>query len=307
MPEIIQRRYSMSDPAQALKDFKKEKEFLVCIDSDGCAFDAMEIKHKECFIPNTINEWGLQAISKYAREAAEFVNLYSKWRGINRFPALINVLDLLADREEVKNRGFQMPEIDSLRKWAETEGNLGNPALEKVVNETKDPVLTRTLKWSKAVNDTVNKIVHGVPPFPYVRESLEKMNNYADALVVSATPGETLEREWAEHGISKFVKVIAGQEMGSKKVCINIAKAGRYANDHVLMVGDAPGDMQAAKANNVLFYPINPGEEDKSWKRFYSEAFDKLIRGEYAGEYEARLIEEFETYLPTIPPWKKLS
>ena len=46
----------------------------------------MELKHKECFIPNTINYWGLQGVSKYAREAAEFVNLYSKSRGVNRFP-----------------------------------------------------------------------------------------------------------------------------------------------------------------------------------------------------------------------------
>ena len=29
----------MSDSAQALKDFKAEKKFLVGIDSDGCAFD----------------------------------------------------------------------------------------------------------------------------------------------------------------------------------------------------------------------------------------------------------------------------
>jgi hypothetical protein len=37
----------------------------------------MEIKVKECVIPNLIKYWKLQAISKYARAAAEFVNLYS--------------------------------------------------------------------------------------------------------------------------------------------------------------------------------------------------------------------------------------
>ncbi|GIT38550.1 MAG: hypothetical protein Ct9H300mP7_4710 [Verrucomicrobiota bacterium] len=31
---------------------------------------------------------GLQAVSKYARQVWEFVNLYSKTRGANRFPAL---------------------------------------------------------------------------------------------------------------------------------------------------------------------------------------------------------------------------
>jgi len=35
----------MSNPAAPLIEMKKEKDFLICIDSDGCAFDAMEIKH----------------------------------------------------------------------------------------------------------------------------------------------------------------------------------------------------------------------------------------------------------------------
>ena len=87
------------DPAKELKEFKPKHKFFVGIDSDGCAFDTMEIKHKECFIPNIIQYWGLQAVSKYAREAAEFVNLYSEWRGINRFPAIMMVFDLLRDRK----------------------------------------------------------------------------------------------------------------------------------------------------------------------------------------------------------------
>ena len=41
----------MSDPAQVLRDFKPSREFFIGIDSDGCIFDSMEIKHKECFAP----------------------------------------------------------------------------------------------------------------------------------------------------------------------------------------------------------------------------------------------------------------
>ncbi len=294
----------MQNPSQPLIDLKKTKDFLICIDSDGCAFDTMEIKHKECFIPNTINEWGLQAVSKYAREAAEFVNLYSKFRGINRFPALIKVFELLADRKEVQDRNFKLPEYGKLVEWQNAEKNLGNPALIRAVEETKDPVLTRALKWSVAVNDLVTKIVRDVPPYPHARKSLEKMQEVADAIVVSATPSEALEREWAEHDIAKFVQVIAGQEMGNKAHCIELAKTGRYENDHVLMVGDAPGDMKAAKANGVLFFPILPGDEDIAWKRFYDEALERFINGTYAGEYEASLIAEFDTYLPELPPWK---
>ena len=58
----------MSDPVQILKDFKPSKEFFVGIDSDGCIFDSMEIKHKECFTPMFIKHFQLQAVSKCARE-----------------------------------------------------------------------------------------------------------------------------------------------------------------------------------------------------------------------------------------------
>jgi len=74
------------------------------------------------------------------------------------------------------------------------------------------------------------------------------------------------------------------------------------------MIGDAPGDMKAAKANDALFYPINPGNETESWKRFHDEAFDKFIDkfidGQYAGEYEQKVIAEFDEYLPENPPWE---
>src|ERR1700674_3948131 len=83
-------------------------DFLVGIDSDGCAFDTMEVKHKECFIPNTINSYGLQAVSKHPGEAAEFVNWDSWSRGINRFPALIETLEWLARRPEVRARGVEI-------------------------------------------------------------------------------------------------------------------------------------------------------------------------------------------------------
>lgn len=295
---------SMSDPARVLKEMKREKKFLIGIDSDGCVFDTMEIKHKECFIPNIIKYWNLQPISKFVRETAEFVNLYSKWRGLNRFPALIKVFDLLAEREEVKGRGFKLPEIAALRNWVATETKLGNPALEERVKETGDPILAITLEWTVAVNKAIVDLVHGVPPFPYVRESLAKLQDQAQVAVVSQTPYEALEREWAEHDLIKYLKVIAGQEMGTKAECLGYAKAaGHYQDDQVLMIGDAPGDLKAAQANRALFYPINPGDEERSWKRFYEEALDKFINSQYQGTYETELIAEFEAYLPLTPPW----
>src|SRR5947209_12061367 len=129
-----------------LDRFAKQHTFLIGIDSDGCAFDTMEIKHKECFIPAFIKHMGLQPVSKYAREACEFVNLYSKWRGANRFPAYLKALDLLAERPEVQARGARVPELKALRGWVQRETKLGNPTLASEVDKTGDSELARTLR-----------------------------------------------------------------------------------------------------------------------------------------------------------------
>ena len=294
------------EPARPLAELKPEHDFFIGIDSDGCAFDTMEIKHKECFIPNTIKHWRLQPVSKYAREAAEIVNLYSKWRGINRWPALVMVFDLLRERPEVIARHVDIPQAPRIRAFiADDAFPKSNDGLRAYMAEHPDPELDTAWAWTTAVNATVADIVHGVPPFPYVRESLEFLADKADMIVVSATPVEALTREWEEHDIAKYVRVIAGQEMGKKALHLELAAKGKYASGHVLMIGDAPGDMKAARANGALFYPINPGHEEESWQRFYEEAMHKFLAGEYAGDYEASLIAEFEALLPEVPPWKR--
>lgn len=290
---------------ETLKNMKPQKDFFIGIDSDGCAFDTMEIKQKKCFIPNIIKYWELQPISKYVRETQEFVNLYSRWRGMNRFPALVMVFDLLKARSEVKKRGVKIPEIKSLKEWIKKETKLGNPSLKAAVEKTGDPVLKNALQWSEAVNRTIADIVKNIPPFPFVRESLEKAQEKADVIVVSATPNEALQGEWEGHGISQYVRAICGQELGSKKEHIALVSGGKYKKEHILMVGDALGDMQAARENEALFYPINPGREDESWERFYNEALNRFFDEEYAGTYELERIEEFEKYLPSIPPWQR--
>lgn len=291
----------MHDP-QILKDFQPAKEFFIGIDSDGCVFDSMEIKHKECFTPMFIKHFNLQAVSKYAREVWDFVNLYSKTRGANRFPALVRALNLLRERPEVKARGVKVWETKPLDDWIARETKLGNATLKKEV-ESGNRALETVLKWSLAVNQAIEDMVYGVPPFPLFRESLQKMNTHADVIVVSQTPTEALVREWEEHGIKNSVKLIAGQELGTKTEHFKFAAGGKYAPQKMLMIGDAPGDFKAAKANSALFYPINPGAEEKSWERFHKDALERFFAGSYAGEYEELLVKEFEARLPEKPTW----
>jgi phosphoglycolate phosphatase-like HAD superfamily hydrolase len=292
----------MSDPAQVLRDFKPSKEFFIGIDSDGCVFDSMEIKHKECFTPMFIKHFELQAASKYAREVWEFVNLYSKTRGANRFLALSRALNLLRERPRIKARSVIVVETKALDEWIARETKLGNATLAAEVKDGNN-ALAQIKKWSDAVNAAIEDIVKGVPPFPLFAASLEKMRGRADTMVISQTPAEALEREWLEHDIKKGVRLIAGQEMGTKTDHLKLAAKGKYPPEKILMIGDAPGDYKAAKANGALFYPIVPGNEEASWKRFHDEALAKFFSGKFAGAYEAELVKEFDASLPENPPW----
>ncbi|MBN2347242.1 MAG: HAD hydrolase-like protein [Bacteroidales bacterium] len=294
------------NPQQELRDLKPEKEFFIGIDSDGCVFDTMEIKQKECFCPNVIKYYELQTISKFARETWEFVNLYSKTRGCNRFLAVEKLFELLAKRKDVLKRNPKLPDITPLKDWIRKETKLGNPTLEKYAQQMNDPMIDLTYKWSINVNEDIEKMVYGIAPFPFVNESLEKMAPFTDILVVSQTPVEALSREWKENGIDNFPRIIAGQEYGTKTEHIALAAKNKYPSNKILMIGDAPGDQKAAKSNGVLFYPINPGHEDASWERFFNEALDRFFKSTYEGDYEKTLIAEFEAYLPEHPHWDQI-
>ncbi len=284
-------------------NFKPQHDTFVGIDSDGCVFPTMEIKQKECIHKIIISQWKLEKIEKYVRASAEFVNLYSKYRGRNRFPCLLLSIDLLRKHPEVLAAGVQLPEFTSLRKFVESGVPLGNPTLKKLIEQTGDTELAAVLKWSEDVNAAIARTVVNVPPFKWVRESLEQICAQADVICVSQTPTETLLREWQAHDLLDYVKAIAGQELGTKQEHLQMVAQGRYQNDRILMIGDAPGDLSAAQSVNGHFFPINPGHEAISWERFQKEAFKKFLNGTYGGAYENALIAEFDKLLPETPPW----
>ncbi len=215
------------------------------------------------------------------------------------------VFDLLRERPEVQARKVEVTQAPKLREFMKSGKPLSNDGLKAYMAEHPDPELDRAMAWTKGVNAAIADMVHGVPPFPYVRESLELLQKQADVVVVSATPGEALTREWEEHDIARYARLIAGQEMGTKKQHLALAAKGKYPSDRILMIGDAPGDMEAARANGALFFPINPGAESESWKRFVDEGIDCFLKGTFRGGYEEHLITEFMNYLPSVPPWKK--
>ena len=156
---------------------------------------------------------------------------------------------------------------------------------------------------TEAVNKDITDWLRNIPPFQHARASLEKISSIADIVIVSQTPLEALDREWLEHDLKKYIRGIAGQEHGTKTEHIALAAKGKYPDTKILMIGDAKGDLDAAKNNGILFYPIKPGKEDASWEHFLREGLGNFTRGIFAGSYENTLLSEFRKSLPEKPPW----
>lgn len=286
-----------------LINFEAKKDRFVGIDSDGCVFDSMGVKHKQHFIPMAIKTYGLEAIADEYRMASEFANLYSKWRGTNRFIALLKSFDLLNEMTAVKESGFALPNTDALRSYVNSGLALGNPTLAAEVEKTGNPDLKQALEWSNAVNKDIDENMEEIPPFEWARKALAKMAETSDLIVVSQTPECALVKEWKLHGIGDFVQVIAGQELGTKAEHLAMVKGDRYQSEKMLMIGDAPGDRLSAEAVGAWFFPINPGKEEASWKALFEEGYDRFLEDNFGGAYQAQLNEAFESLLPELPTW----
>ena len=293
------------DDRSELRKFKPAHEFFIGIDSDGCVFDTMEVKQKEFFIPNALKHFNLFPISKILRETWEFVNLYSVHRGGNRYISIIKVFDLLNERVEIRNQANNMPDLTFLKEWVKSETKLSTESLRKYFESNNDPSLANVLKWSNAVNSDIREWLRTIPPFPNALRAIQMASSKADLSIISQTPLEAITREWEENHMISYINLIAGQEQGTKTEHIEKAAKGKYPDNKILMIGDAIGDTTAASENNILFFPIIPGKEDKSWERFINEGFERFITGKYTGTYERSLLSEFKKSLPDTPPWKK--
>ena len=270
-----------------LQHFVKNREYLVCVDSDGCAMDTMDIKHFRCFGPCMVEEWGLEEWAQPILARWNEINLYTMTRGVNRFKGLAMALD------EINAQYTAIEGLDELKAWAASAPELSNGALEKALPAAQGPCLAKALSWSKKVNAAINALPESEKkPFDGAAAGLAAAHAAADVAVVSSANREAVEEEWARCGLLGSVDVLCCQDAGSKAACIAQLKAKGYAPDHILMVGDAPGDKAAAEKNGVWFYPILVRHEAESWAELVSTALVRLTADAYA-PYGKALAEKF--------------
>jgi phosphoglycolate phosphatase-like HAD superfamily hydrolase len=278
--------------------FKPKHDVLFAIDSDGCVFDSMTIKQR-IFHTGIIKFWGLEAVESEFRRVAEWTALYSPWRGLNRFELLLKILQGVSKYIPACTNP---PPTEALAAFAKSGVPLSADELAKRIERTGDPELKRALEWSRSVSKEIAAVPQ-MPVFNEVPAGLEKIRTTADSIVVSQTDEAALVHEWRNAGLEKFVDVIAGAELGSKIESLGTAMKGRYAPEKTVMVGDAPGDLETARATGSLFFPIIPGDEVASWIELREEALPRVLSGTFAGSYQAGLIARFNTVLSETPPW----
>ena len=271
--------------------FAKKHDYLVCVDSDGCVMDTMNCKHFHCFGPCMVKQWNLEQWQEEILKRWNEINLFSMTRGINRFKGLAIAM------KEINEIYTPIPGIDVLCHWAETAPALSNAAVEQAAQEQTDPqgkeILQKALNWSKAVNAASVELEESLKvPYDGAKEGLAAAHTFADVAMVSSANRDAVEEEWGKFGLLEYTDIVLAQDVGSKAACIREMLRFGYEPEKVLMIGDAPGDCDAAENNGVFYYPILVNHEKESWDEAVATAYGKLQSGDYAA-YGREMKEEF--------------
>lgn len=119
-------------------------------------------------------------------------------------------------------------------------------------------------------------------PFEGTREGLAAAHIFADVAMVSSANRDAVEEEWGKFGLLAHTDIVLAQDVGSKAACIAEMLKFGYDPSKVLMIGDAPGDCDAAEKNGVCYYPILVNHEKDSWDEAVAKAYDIFRSGDYA-------------------------
>jgi len=250
-----------------LQDYRKKHDFLVCVDSDGCAVDNMSLKHLRCFAPCLIHEWSLEDIAGEVTALWGQINLYGLTRGINRFRALALLL------EHLHGSGRKISGLPDLTEWLDEAETITHETLKEKIRKTDSPILKKALRWSEQSNRAIDSLPqHEKKFFEGFREALEGLRCFADIVVISGTDRETVEKEWRFGGMLDLADALLCQEAGNKAACVAGLCGNGYPESNVMIIGDAPTDRAAAELNGAFFYPILAHRETESWKSFPAAA-----------------------------------
>ena len=274
-----------------IKEFRKTRDFLICIDSDGCVMDTMDVKHMRCFGPCLVYEWDLGEYREEIIRLWRKVNLLSVSRGVNRFQGLAQVL------KNIHENYTQVEGLEGYLGWAGSAQERSDKSLEEAYEKTGNICMKKAMDWSRLVNQSMAMVSDTKkPPFEGTEDALRLAREQADIVILTAANRQEINKEWEVFELAQYTDLLMAQEDGRKEECLKELLEKGYEKDNVLIVGDAPVDLAASQAAGVLFYPILAYQERESWENF-SEALDHFTNEDYAGSYQEERIKEFQENL----------
>ncbi|MGT2935339.1 HAD family hydrolase [Streptococcus castoreus] len=246
----------------------KTEAFAFCVDSDGCAMNTMTYKHQLFFGPIAADIFEITDRDAFLKEW-DRVNLYSRTRGVNRFVGLVMGLEYAG-----------LTGIDRLKRWVDTTSSLSNASLEAEIAKEASTDLEKALAWSNEVNQQIKAYQGNALAFPGVLSGLEKLHQLGRVFVVSSANKEAVQEEWQDQGLMVHIDDLYCQDRGKKEDVIARLIQEGYQKDHLMMIGDSPGDLAAAEQNQVAFFPILVGKEAGSWADLKNDVAHAFVSGD---------------------------
>lgn len=198
--------------AAELKNYKKNKQFLLCVDSDGCAMDTMNIKHFNCFGPCFVQAWEITENVESVLERWNEINLFELTRGINRFLGFARLARELYPNDE---------DIKAFESWTRAAKELSEKAVFEEWKKTGNHVFERAYEWSKAVNKAIVSLPEESKiPFEGVRDGLKNASKNFDIAIVSSANYAAVTEEWERCELLQLTDAVTTQQDGSKAHCI---------------------------------------------------------------------------------------
>lgn len=256
--------------ATTLKEFTKNKKYLLCVDSDGCAMDTMNIKHFSCFGPCFADIYAIKENRQQVLDRWNTINLFEITRGINRFMGFATILKELYPDDK---------DVDEFNVWAHSAKELSEQAVLKAYESNGSDVFRKAYEWSREVNKAIVALPDDVKnAFVGVKEALICAKDNFDIAIVSSANYAAVVEEWERCGLLQHTDVITTQTDGSKAHCIAELLNKGYDKQNVIMCGDAEGDLKASETNGVMFYPILVNKEQQCWNDL-PQFLDRFVKG----------------------------
>ena len=197
--------------ANVLADFTKRREFLACIDSDGCVMDTVRVKHMDVLCPELIRTFALEAYADLVTDAWAEINLHSITRGISRFESVVLIFDRL------KNHGVEVPSSEEIAAWVSTASELSTATLKQETVRTGSLAMRKLQQWNTTCNRRIQALEPTFEPFPGVENSLRQLHAVADVAVVSAANESAIASEWSRYGLARHADVIFARRWAARQ------------------------------------------------------------------------------------------